>query len=228
MPNVSAEVVGRWRGRRPAAGRRRRCPAGRGALLVGVGGLLLGLAGCGAERGGGREARVAGSAIAVSPLAVAATPAASSVAEILIGRPADRVVGGPPVPPTPGGSPVPFRSAVAEIGPIAWTTAVDPRTNEPLAVVDAFPVDAPTIIATVSVGHWAPAVPISADWSYNGTPLDGFATTVIADDAKRDVWLAFRLTKSPEASWPDGIYAIALLVDGQAAQAASVVVGGEG
>jgi hypothetical protein len=193
-----------------------------------VGGLLIGLVGCGSETGGRQAGSDDARAIVGSPVAVAATPSASPAVAVSVGRAANREVNGPPVAPTPGGAPVPYRSDVVDMGPIVWTTAVDPETSAPLDIVTAFSVDAQAIIATVSVSRWEPATPISAEWSYNGTPLDGFATTVVADDARRDLWLAFHLTKTPEASWPDGIYAIALQVDGRTAQAASVVVAAEG
>lgn len=205
------------------------CRAGiraRRGLVVGC--LLVGLAGCGQDGGGDRDGSGAASAVAYPSAAISRSPAASPGPSIAVGRSPKPPVGGPPLLPTPSGSPAPFRSPAADIGPIVWTTAVDPRTNAPLDPVTLFPGDAPTIFATVSLARWEPRATISAEWSYNGTPLDAFATTVVADRSQRDVWLEFHLSKDPAASWPDGVYAIALLVDGQPAQAASVVVGTEG
>lgn len=227
MPMVTAHVD-RLRGGRDGVPSilGRACLQARSGLFIGS--LLVGLAGCGQDGGGAREGSGAASAVADPSAAIVRSPAASPGPAIAVGRPALPPAGGPPVLPTPSGSPAPFRSTGADVGPIVWTTAVDPRTNAPVDSVTVFPVDAPTIFATVSLARWEPRATISAEWSYNGTPLDGFATTVIADRAQRDVWLEFHLRKDPAASWPEGVYAIALLVDGEPAQAASIVVGAEG
>lgn len=223
MPIVVARAVGPSSGWSRLARRfARPRSAGRWTLLIG--GLLVGLTGCGSDSGDDQGAPVSAGAVAGSSASAIASPAAAPVGSVSVGREAGSAIEGPPTPPTPSGSPAPFRSAVADIGPIVWATEVDPRTNAPLQTVSTFPLDAPTIVAAVPVARWEPAAVVSAEWSYNGTPLDAFATTVRVDSATRDVWIAFRLGKQPEASWPDGVYAISLLVDGRVAQSSAVAV----
>lgn len=206
-----------------------RCGRRRCVPFVVACGLLLGLSGCGTDGDGERPLEAdANGAAAATPRAAAspqsptpATPPASPTAEGAV-RPS---IGGPPIPPTPGGSTAPFRSAVAEVGPIVWALEVDPRTKAPRVAVESFLAEAATLHAALPVARVEPGAVVEAAWSYNGTPLDGTVTEVVVDRTARGAWLEFHLSRRDETAWPDGIYAVRISIDGEQAQAAAVVVG---
>ena len=156
---------------------------------------------------------------AASPLVPpgAAPPLASPGAAV--GQPS-----GPPIAPTPGAPPTTFRSDAAEIGPIVWSADIDPTTKAPRAPVDTFPADTRTIYAALPFARVAEGTAITATWTYNGTPLDGFVSTVRTERAERDIWVEFHIALTSAEPWPTGTYAVAVTVNGQPAQAAAVVV----
>lgn len=202
---------------------------GPGVLVVCGLVLVLGLAGCGAAGEGARTADSAGSA------APGATPSARSspgppvstgpVASPTADDAARRSIGGPPAPPTPGGSTGSFRAEGVEVGPIVWAAAVDPRTKAPQTVVETFPVDAAVLYAAMPVVRMESGIVIEAIWSYNGTPLDAAGAVVVVDQVASGAWLEFHLSRTGTIPWPDGIYAIRVLIDGEQAHEAAVIVG---
>lgn len=131
---------------------------------------------------------------------------------------------GPPVAPTPGGTTARFSSARAELGPIVWAREVDPTSKAPRAAVQSFSGGSPMLHAAVPVARLARGTSLSASWSYNGTPLPLPPTQVIAERDERDAWVEFHLAQASGEPWPSGVYAVAVLVDGQPAQSAAVLV----
>ena len=122
------------------------------------------------------------------------------------------------------GTPVTFRSEHAEVGPVVWTTRVDPATKAPLERVNSFPADAQAIVATVPLARVETGTILAASWTYNGTPIEGLGGSVTAATAARDVWVAFDLTRQVAEPWPAGTYAILVTVDGRPAQASEVTI----
>ena len=163
-------------------------------------------------------APAAGSIRVTSPAAASPPPNPATPTPV---RPA-----GPPVAPSPGtGTTAPFRSEAAEVGPVVWATSIDPNTKAPLQRVTAFPVDARAIYATLPVPRVAAGTTFGASWSYNGTPLDGFRSTLTAPEDRRDAWIEFHIELTGSDPLPDGTYAIEVTVNGQTAQTAAVAVG---
>jgi hypothetical protein len=122
------------------------------------------------------------------------------------------------------GSSVPATATMApEYGEVVWTTAVDPRSKEPLERVEAFVTDAPTIYAALTVRNVPPSTVLTADWTYNDTSLDGLTTRAVVAAGSRDDWVEFHLTRSADP-WPDGTYEIDISVDGSVIQRAKVEV----
>ena len=122
------------------------------------------------------------------------------------------------------GSPVPFLSEEAEIGPVVWATEIEPETKAPRAPLDVVPSDAPTIYATLPLASVRRGTSIVATWSYNGTPLEGLDSRVVADRDQRDVWIEFHIDRRVQEPWPEGTYTVEVTADGQLAQTAAVVV----
>ena len=129
---------------------------------------------------------------------------------------------GPPVVPRLDATPVTFQSDRAEIGPIAWATAIDPTTKAPHGVVPSFAADDRRLYAVMKVIRLSKGTSIAATWSYNGAPLDGFLRTIKADRDLRGAWLEFHIDLGDADAWPAGIYAIAVTVDGHPAQQGAV------
>lgn len=65
---------------------------------------------------------------------------------------------------------------------------------------------------------------ISASWTYNDTPIDGFVGSIQAEEDGEDVWVEFHLNRSTTEPWPAGNYAIVIAVNEQPAQTAVVTV----
>jgi hypothetical protein len=121
----------------------------------------------------------------------------------------------PPPTSTPRAAPV--------LGDIVWTTDVDAQTKEPTSPVDAFTTEASTIYAALLVRNLPPGTVLTAEWTYNATSLDGLTTRVAVVAGAGEEWVVFHLTRSEEP-WPDGVYAISVSVDGEAAVRAEVGV----
>ncbi|HEY8447758.1 MAG TPA: hypothetical protein VIL01_11700 [Thermomicrobiales bacterium] len=123
----------------------------------------------------------------------------------------------PPATAEPPGSPVP-----PTVGEIIWALAIDPATAEPTESVSAFTTDALALYAAVPIASLPPQTVLAAEWSYNNTPLEAFASSVVISDLYSDGWVAFSLTRAPEESWPTGTYTVEILMNGQAVRSATV------
>lgn len=111
-----------------------------------------------------------------------------------------------------------------QVGSIVWATAVDPATKAPTEPVDAFPDTAPILYAAVPVQQLTPGVVLTAQWSYNDTPLTALTSAVVAERAAAETWVAFHLERVGDVAWPAGDYQIVVLVNGQPARTAQVEV----
>jgi hypothetical protein len=132
---------------------------------------------------------------------------------------------GTPVVPSAVDTSVGFRDAAADIGPVIWTTGVDPTTKAPTSEVRAFPAQARVIYATAQIRRLQKGATIAAAWSYNGTPIEGFDRSVTSADDQRNVWIEFHLDRRNGGAWPAGTYAVTLTVNGHVAEHGAVVVG---
>ncbi len=121
-----------------------------------------------------------------------------------------------------GGTPTSTGGPQAAFGEIVWATSVDPQSKAPMDRVDRVPVDAASIYAVIPITRVAAGTELTADWTYNDTPIDGVsATAVVTDVSGGLIWVEFHLERSSDRPWPDGTYAIAIRQNGE------VVAGGE-
>ncbi len=132
---------------------------------------------------------------------------------------------------TPGAGPVSLGAMT--FGEVAWATEVDEATQAPVDALDTIPAESGPIYAVVPVSGLTNGTVISARWSFEGSPLDGLATEVVAPADVAETWVAFRLdqidTGTPvprsETGWPDGEYGVVISADGEVVQQAVIVVG---
>ena len=96
----------------------------------------------------------------------------------------------------------------AIFGAIVWTTAINAATSAPVDKVASFGQDASAIYAVVPVKGVAPGLTVTADWTFNGSPLPGVSSTVVATRPVADGWLEFHLTLAAGQTWPAGTYHI--------------------
>jgi hypothetical protein len=135
----------------------------------------------------------------------------------------------PPVSSTPAPRATPATSVAAtplaaSLGPIVWTSAVDPRTSAPTDTVTAYAPDARRIIAVAPVRGLPRGSTVAAAWFYNDTSLDSFATQLTMTGDADQTWVSFYIERREEKPWPSGTYEIAVSVDGTEIQRASVEV----
>jgi hypothetical protein len=120
--------------------------------------------------------------------------------------------------PSPVATPATAVSAAATpvpLGPLVWTTEVDPSTSAPRDAVTTFAPDALRIIAAVPVRGLPTGATLTASWSYNDTSLDAFATALTMTANADQSWVSFYIERSDDARWPEGVYEIVLSLDGQ-------------
>lgn len=110
-----------------------------------------------------------------------------------------------------------------KIGDVVWASAIDTDTAAPTDTVNSFPSDTQTIYAVLPVSNVPENLAITADWTYNDTPLESLATTITIAPGQSPQWIEFHLSRS-EDSWPDGDYAIAIRIDGETIQQADVTI----
>jgi hypothetical protein len=111
-----------------------------------------------------------------------------------------------------------------EVQPIVWAPGVTPGTNAPEEPVDQFTVDSEVIYAVVRVTNVRQGAVLSTAWTYNGAPVDPASSAVTASAPIADGYVEFHLSRSPEAPWPDGTYAVAIALDGREVQTAQIEV----
>ena len=125
----------------------------------------------------------------------------------------------------PASSPAPATPAPGpSIEPVVWTTSVNAATQAPSETVTSFPSDTLTIYACVPVNNLGRGTKIEAAWTYNGTPLDAFATQLVLPDDVPRRWIAFHMSRDQNVSWPAGTYAISIAINGEVLQKASVEI----
>jgi hypothetical protein len=107
---------------------------------------------------------------------------------------------------------------------IIWTTGTDPATNAPVDTVSGYSTDAPSIIAALQASNLPSGASVSAQWSYNDTPLDAFGTSLTAAGSVDERWITFRLDRDPGVPWPPGAYAISVSLNGSPVQEATIDV----
>ena len=110
------------------------------------------------------------------------------------------------------------------IGPVVWTTSVDAMTGAPLDSVSTYSPDAPQIIAVIRASSLPAGSTINADWTYNNTSLDAFATRMTLDRPSPEQWIVFRMERTSESMWPVGAYAIAISLNGARVVSSSIDV----
>jgi hypothetical protein len=131
----------------------------------------------------------------------------------------------PPASPTPSfDQPTPTGAPSAVIGEVVWALSVQPGTNAPDEVVDAFETSTRVIIAVVEVSNLPANSALSASWSYNGVPLDSMATGAVAQADVSAGYVEFRLERDDAVEWPDGTYEVALSLNGRTVRSAKVEV----
>ena len=96
------------------------------------------------------------------------------------------------------------------LGPVVWSTAVSPDSNEPTAPVAQFTVDAGTIYAVFSVERLAADTNIRAAWTLDGEAMEGVGAELTTPRDQVGGWLEFHLTRTSNDVWPDGQYGISL------------------
>ncbi len=117
-----------------------------------------------------------------------------------------------------------FTSEQADLGPLQWAAMVDPTTLAPVQLVETFATTASTIYAVLPVRRVEAGSVISAVWTYNDTPINGVGSSVTISETTADVWLEFHLARTTVPEWPDGTYAIVVLVDGEPALASTIMI----
>ncbi len=100
------------------------------------------------------------------------------------------------------------------LGPVVWSTAVQPCSNLPVAIVSSFADTAEAIYAVFPIERLPAGSTILAEWTYNDTSLDGMEATLTAPADQIGGWLEFHLERSSDDPWPDGKYAIQLTAGG--------------
>ena len=134
---------------------------------------------------------------------------------------------GTPAAPSTVDRPAGFRDAAAEIGPVIWTTGVDPTTKAPTTEVRSFTTETRAMYATAQIRRVQKGTVIAAAWSYNGTQIKELGRSMTPANGQRNVWIEFHLDLGDGRSWPAGTYAITLTIDGRVAERGAVVVGVE-
>lgn len=110
------------------------------------------------------------------------------------------------------------------VGDVVWTASVEPDTNAPGEAVEKFNSNDPGIYAVVRVSNLPAGAVLSASWSYNGVPLDGVTSGVLAPSALFDGFVEFHISKSDDVEWPDGTYVINVLLNGDVKQVSQIEV----
>lgn len=128
------------------------------------------------------------------------------------------------IPSTPTPPPSPTAVAAPALGGVTWAKAIDPRTGAPIGSVTSFLTTDKTIYAVVHAPDLPKGATLSATWTFNGAPVGTPAQTVTISHEERRSWVEFHLTWHGAGSWPDGTLKIAISVDGQPAETASVAI----
>jgi hypothetical protein len=75
--------------------------------------------------------------------------------------------------------------------------------------VSRFDVTASVIYAAVPVTAAPLGATLSADWTFNTTPIQGVAASVQLPEVRAaSIWVEFHLERQSEEDWPDGPYTV--------------------
>ncbi len=110
---------------------------------------------------------------------------------------------------TPQPTVAPTPTPVAQLGSVIWTTSLAPN-GEPVEDIDAFPRDAVTIHAAVSVDTVQAGETLTATWALDGVAIDAIDSTVTIDEASEMGWVSFSLAWEGETLWPVGVLEVAI------------------
>lgn len=120
---------------------------------------------------------------------------------------------------TPVSTPVATR-----VGPIVWSTTVDPATGAPIQPVTSYRPDALQIIAVMQTSVLAAGSTFEATWEYNNTSLDAFTTRLVPAASAAESWISFHIARSPDVPWPAGTYQVTVSLNGATVQQGSIEV----
>lgn len=120
--------------------------------------------------------------------------------------------------------PMAVASPVPSLGEVVWATSADPFTNAPRDEVTSLAPDTPRIAAFVLTGALPAGSIVQADWDYNDTSLDSFTRRIVLPAATDGAWLSFHIDRDESETWPTGVYAITISLNGQAARKAEIEV----
>ena len=151
---------------------------------------------------------------------------------ILCALPALAACGGGNPEPTPTTAPVVTTASGAPataippaiIEPIVWAERIVEGTNAPESIVDRFSTASESIYAVVHTENLAPGVVLTANWTYNNTSLDNATRAFVLAGGYDAGYVEFHLTRSADALWPEGNYAVTIALDGQVMQSAQIDV----
>ena len=121
-------------------------------------------------------------------------------------------------------APVPDESPVSSLGEIVWAASADPATNAPQDAVTTYSPEAPRISAYVLTTALPAGSAIEADWEYNDTSLDAFASQIVVPTKADQTWISFHIDRGESEPWPAGIYKVTISLNGEAVREAAVEV----
>lgn len=128
------------------------------------------------------------------------------------------------IPPTAPPTPTPTAVALPALGEVTWAKAIDPQTGAPTETATSFLTTDKTIYAVMHAPDLPKGATLSATWTFNGAPIEVPPQTVTISREERRSWVEFHLAWTGSGTWPDGTLQIAISVDGQPAQTASVAI----
>ena len=100
------------------------------------------------------------------------------------------------------------------LGPIAWTTALDPATGAPEDDLEVVAYDAPAIIAAIETGPLPAGTELTGEWAMNGVAVPGGPVIVRTDQAREAGWVNFELTLNEGKTWPPGVLELTVTAPG--------------
>jgi hypothetical protein len=127
-------------------------------------------------------------------------------------------------PPTPTLPPSPTVAAAPTLSGVIWAKAIDPKTGAPVGAVSSFLTTDKTVYAAVHAPDLPKGATLSATWTFNGAPVEMPPQTVTISHEERRSWVEFHLAWHGAGTWPDGTLKIAISVDGQPAETATVSI----
>jgi hypothetical protein len=116
--------------------------------------------------------------------------------------------------PEPSETPVIVPTALSgtpRIGEAIWTSAIQPDTNEPLALTPT--VTDNTIYAVFPIEALPAGSQLVASWFFNDTSLDELGSSLRVDQDRITGWIEFHIERTGADPWPDGQYEI-VVTDG--------------